>query len=136
MWTRALRRLRALIARASAVPYTANATSEPEDTPTHAVTDESLDSDDTIVRLEIEDSIDLHAFRPRDILDVVSDYLEEAAARGYSEVRLIHGRGKGVQRARVQALLREHPRVLEFADAPAARGGWGATVVWLRIDRT
>lgn len=91
-----------------------------------------LDSDDSVPKLEIEDSIDLHGFLPADIPDVVADYLEEAAARGFTEVRLIHGRGKGVQRARVQALLREHPLVEAFGDAPATRGGWGATVVRLR----
>lgn len=87
---------------------------------------------DDVVKLEIEDSIDLHGFRARDVLSVVADYLEEAAAKGFEEVRLIHGRGKGVQRASIQRLLSEHPLVERFADAPAARGGWGATVVWLR----
>jgi DNA-nicking Smr family endonuclease len=87
---------------------------------------------DPVVVLEIEDSIDLHGFQPRDVPNVVADYLDEAVARGFFEVRLIHGRGKGVQRARVQALLRSHPLVIDFADAPAMRGGWGATVVRLR----
>jgi dsDNA-specific endonuclease/ATPase MutS2 len=81
--------------------------------------------------LEIEDSIDLHGFQPRDVLDVVEDYLEAAAEKGYTEVRLIHGRGKGVQRARIHALLGQHPAVESFRDAPATRGGWGATVVSL-----
>jgi dsDNA-specific endonuclease/ATPase MutS2 len=81
--------------------------------------------------LEIEDSIDLHGFQPRDVLNVVEDYLEAAADKGYTEVRLIHGRGKGVQRARIQALLGQHPAVESFRDAPATRGGWGATVVSL-----
>lgn len=81
--------------------------------------------------VEIVDHIDLHGFAPRDILDVVDAYLEAAQERGYREVRLIHGRGIGLQRARVQALLRRHPLVLRFADAPPSRGGWGATVVWL-----
>jgi dsDNA-specific endonuclease/ATPase MutS2 len=90
--------------------------------------------DDDVVMMPIEDSIDLHAFQPRDVLSVVGDYLEEAAKRGFREVRLIHGRGKGVQRANVQALLAEHPLVESFRDASAARGGWGATVVELRID--
>jgi DNA-nicking Smr family endonuclease len=84
------------------------------------------------VSVPIEDSLDLHAFAPRDVLSVVEEYLEAAAARGYAEVRLIHGRGKGVQRAAVQARLARHPRVLRFFDAPEARGGWGATVVVLR----
>jgi dsDNA-specific endonuclease/ATPase MutS2 len=83
------------------------------------------------VVLEIEDSIDLHGFQPRDVLNVVEDYLEAAIAKGYTEVRLIHGRGKGVQRARVQALLAKHPAVEGFRDAPATRGGWGATLVSL-----
>lgn len=63
---------------------------------------------------------------------VVDDYLRAAQARGFREVRLIHGRGAGVQRAIVQSLLREHPLVAAFADAPPERGGWGATVVTLR----
>src|SRR5688572_18405008 len=89
-------------------------------------------SEEPVAVLEIEDSIDLHGFLPQDVLNVVRDYLEEAVARGFSEVRVIHGRGKGVQRARVRELLRDHPQVQAFTDAPAPRGGWGATVVWLR----
>jgi dsDNA-specific endonuclease/ATPase MutS2 len=94
------------------------------------------DDDDSgpVAILEIEDSIDLHGFQPRDILNVVDDYLEAAVAKGYSEVRLIHGRGKGVQRARIQALLQQHPAVHSFKDAPATRGGWGATIVFLKAD--
>ena len=93
------------------------------------------DDPDAVVVMPIEDSIDLHAFQPRDVLAVVNDYLEEAAKRGFHEVRLIHGRGKGVQRANVQALLTGHPLVEGFRDAPAARGGWGATLVELRVTR-
>ena len=84
--------------------------------------------------VEILDHIDLHGFAPRDILNVVDSYLEAAAERGYREVRLIHGRGIGWQRARVQQRLRRHPLVLRFADAPPSRGGWGATLVWLVDD--
>jgi DNA-nicking Smr family endonuclease len=87
---------------------------------------------DDPVALPIEDSIDLHTFAPRDVLSVVDEYLRAAAARGFSEVRLIHGRGKGVQRAAVQSMLRTHPLALSFSDAPEGRGGWGATVVMLR----
>ena len=81
----------------------------------------------------IEDSLDLHAFAPRDVRPVVDEYLKEARARGFREVRLIHGRGIGVQRASVQALLAGHPLVERFFDAPPERGGWGATVVVLRL---
>ena len=63
---------------------------------------------------------------------VVDEYLRAAHARGFREVRLIHGRGIGVQRAIVQSFLREHPLVAHFADAPDDRGGRGATVVTLR----
>ena len=63
---------------------------------------------------------------------VVDEYLRAARARGFREVRLIHGRGIGVQRTIVQSLLREHPLVAGFADAPEDRGGRGATVVSLR----
>jgi len=87
---------------------------------------------DDVVVLEIEDSIDLHTFQPRDIPSVVESYLEAAAEKGFSEVRVIHGRGKGVQRARVQEVLSHSPLVESFRDAPAARGGWGATVVRLK----
>ncbi|MEY4547390.1 MAG: hypothetical protein RL685_3585 [Pseudomonadota bacterium] len=87
--------------------------------------------------MPIEDAIDLHGFQPRDIPSVVEEYLREAQARGFREVRLIHGRGTGFQRQRVQQLLAQlslapDPQVERFADAPAYRGGWGATVVWLR----
>jgi dsDNA-specific endonuclease/ATPase MutS2 len=87
--------------------------------------------DDPVV-CPIEESFDLHSFRPGDIPSVVDEYLREAWRRGFSEVRLIHGRGKGVQRAVVQSILAEHPLVREFADAPEGRGGWGATVVRLK----
>jgi len=86
----------------------------------------------TPVRLPIEEHLDLHAFGPSEITDVVDAYLEAALEAGFREVRLIHGRGKGVQRARVQRLLARDPRVERFTDAPPGRGGWGATLVWLR----
>jgi dsDNA-specific endonuclease/ATPase MutS2 len=82
--------------------------------------------------LPIEDFIDLHHFRPKEVKSVVESYLEEAVAAGFEEIRLIHGRGIGVQREIVRSLLSSHPDVLEFTDAPPGRGGWGATVVRLR----
>jgi dsDNA-specific endonuclease/ATPase MutS2 len=69
---------------------------------------EEMDDPDPVV-LPIEDALDLHAFAPRDIPSVVEEYLGEAARRGFTEVRLIHGRGKGVQRAIVHGLLARHP---------------------------
>ncbi|MFQ5898089.1 MAG: Smr/MutS family protein [Candidatus Methylomirabilia bacterium] len=90
------------------------------------------ESADEPVLLPIEDSLDLHTFAPREIPSVVNEYLYEACRRGFSEIRLIHGRGKGVQRVVVQSLLATHPMVARFFDAPTERGGWGATVVLLR----
>jgi len=85
------------------------------------------------VEIPVEDSIDLHPFPPRDVPDVVDAYLEVAVEKGFAEVRLIHGRGIGVQRDRVQKLLARHSLVSGFHDAPANRGGWGATVAYLRV---
>ena len=93
---------------------------------------EESDGEPEPVVLPIEDALDLHAFAPRDVPSVVDEYLREAAARGFREVRLIHGKGKGVQRAVVQRLLAAHPLVSRFFDAPGERGGWGATVAVLR----
>lgn len=83
------------------------------------------------VRIPIEDALDLHAFSPKDVASVVDEYLRAAHRAGFSEVRLVHGRGTGTQRAIVRALLARHPLVRDFADAPPERGGWGATVVRL-----
>jgi dsDNA-specific endonuclease/ATPase MutS2 len=83
------------------------------------------------VRIPIEDALDLHAFSPKDVGSVVDEYLREAHRAGFREVRLVHGRGTGTQRAIVRALLARHPLVRDFADAPPERGGWGATVVRL-----
>ncbi len=94
--------------------------------------DEVIDSDQPF-ELPIEDSIDLHPFPPRDIPDVVDAYLESAVEKGFREVRLIHGRGIGVQRDRVQKLLARHALVSGFHDAPPERGGWGATVAYLKV---
>ena len=84
------------------------------------------------VNLPIEDSLDLHAFAPKDVRPVVDEYLKEAAGRGFREVRLIHGKGTGTQRAIVRSVLAGHPAVERFFDGPPDRGGWGATVVVLK----
>ena len=84
------------------------------------------------VAVPLEDSLDLHSFSPSEISDVVQEYLRACQEAGLGEVRLIHGRGIGLQRKVVQTLLRQLPFVHSFHDAPAMRGGWGATVVYLR----
>ena len=80
-------------------------------------------------RIPIEDAFDLHSFLPRDVASVVGDYLEEARAAGFHEVRLIHGKGIGARRAEVRRLLAGRPDVADYFDAPPERGGSGATVV-------
>jgi DNA-nicking Smr family endonuclease len=86
--------------------------------------------DDEPVEIPIEDSIDLHSFAPRDVVSVVEEYLHAAREAGLGQVRLIHGRGKGVQRAEVQRLLRDHVLVESYWDAPESH--LGATLVRLR----
>lgn len=84
------------------------------------------------VVIPIEESIDLHPFSPKDIPSVVEEYLEQCRRAGISEVRIIHGRGKGIQRQIVRSILEKHPLVLSFKDAPPESGGWGSTVAVLR----
>jgi len=83
-------------------------------------------------RIPIESEIDLHAFTPRDIPSVVDEYVKAAVEAGLTEVRLVHGRGRGVQRGIVQATLDRHPLVREFWDDTASH--LGATIA--RIGRT
>ena len=83
------------------------------------------------VKIPIEDVLDLHTFRPRDIPDLLEDYLAECLSSGIHAVRIIHGKGKGVQKRRVQEILRKNPMVLSFRDAPPEAGGGGATLVEL-----
>lgn len=83
------------------------------------------------VRLEIKDVLDLHAFSPRDVRRVVEEYLIEARGRGFRQVRIIHGKGVGVQREAVRSVLGRTPFVEHFADAPPEAGGWGATIARL-----
>ena len=85
------------------------------------------------VRLEIRDVFDLHSVPPREVRAVVEEYLREARARGFRRVRIIHGKGVGVQREIVRSVLARTPFVEDFADAPPEAGGWGATVARLRI---
>ena len=83
-----------------------------------------------IHRMPIEDSIDLHTFHPTDISSVVEEYVRAAHEAGLREIRLIHGRGKGIQRGIVQAALDKHPLVVEFYDAPESH--LGATIALLK----
>jgi dsDNA-specific endonuclease/ATPase MutS2 len=91
-------------------------------------------SDEEPVVLPIEDSLDLHAFQPKDVAGVVEEYLTECSRAGFLEIRLIHGKGVGVQRNIVRSVLSKHPAVVSYQDAPAEAGGWGATVVVLKRE--
>ncbi|MCA1636004.1 MAG: Smr/MutS family protein [Acidobacteria bacterium] len=81
------------------------------------------------VRIEIRDVFDLHSIPPRDLRAVVEEYLLEARRAGFRQVRIIHGKGVGVQRETVRSVLARMPFVEHYADAPPEAGGWGATVV-------
>jgi dsDNA-specific endonuclease/ATPase MutS2 len=82
-------------------------------------------------RIPIEDSFDLHSFRPEDLADALTDYLDEARRLGFREVRIIHGKGIGVRRAEVRTRLAADSSIAEYFDAPPDRGGHGATIVVL-----
>ena len=86
---------------------------------------------DDPVEIPITDTLDLHPFRPAEVKEVAREYLIEARARGFRQVRLIHGRGIGVQRERIRSLLESLDFVVDFHDADGSGGGWGSTVVLL-----
>ena len=84
------------------------------------------------IRIPITDVFDLHSVPPRDVEPIVEEYLEEARKLGFKALRIIHGRGIGVQREIVRSILARTAFVESFADAPAEAGGWGATLVTLQ----
>ena len=86
---------------------------------------------DDPIEIPITDTLDLHPFRPDEIKDVAREYLIEAHRLGFTQIRLIHGRGIGVQRERIRSLLRELDFILDFEDADPSGVGWGSTVVLL-----
>lgn len=96
--------------------------------------EDERDDDDPAepVVLPIEDTLDLHSFPPSEVRALVHDWLDEVVARGFAEVRIIHGKGTGAQRRMVRALLASDPRVGSFGDAHQDASGWGATRVLLR----
>ena len=93
--------------------------------------DDTFDEDEP-VRIPVTDVLDLHSISPRDVHAVVEEYLSEARRLGFTALRIIHGRGVGVQREMVRAILARTDFVGDFRDAPAEAGGWGATIVTLR----
>ena len=84
------------------------------------------------VKIPIEDILDLHTFRPKDLPDLLVDYFEACIDEDIYSVRIVHGKGRGILKKRVQGLLKKNSLVKSFQDAPAEAGGWGATLVELK----
>ena len=91
------------------------------------------EEEEVVVTIPITGELDLHAFAPRDVASVVEAYVAACQERNILALRLVHGKGKGVQRAVVWRVLRTLKAVASFGEAPAERGGFGATVVSLNL---
>ena len=85
-----------------------------------------------IIEYPISDCIDLHTFQPKEVKNLLEDYLTECVSRGIIEVRIIHGKGKGVLRNIVHSFLKKSPLVKEFRTVSETSGGWGATLAVLK----
>ncbi|MEA2166356.1 MAG: hypothetical protein QOK37_4483 [Thermoanaerobaculia bacterium] len=96
--------------------------------------DPAANDDVEPVEIPITDTLDLHPFRPNEVRDVARSFLEESRARGFRQVRLIHGRGIGMQRENIRKMLASLEFVEDFHDADGSGGGWGATVVVLKSE--
>jgi len=86
-----------------------------------------------VIHIPIDGVLDLHTFTPKDATDVVEDYLNACLGKGIYEVRIIHGKGKGILRDKVHSFLKRHPLVVDFGLDPGT-SGWGATVVLLKKE--
>jgi dsDNA-specific endonuclease/ATPase MutS2 len=97
--------------------------------------DDRDDADESdVVEVPITDELDLHTFLPRDVPSLIPDYLDECVRLRIGQVRIVHGKGRGVLRRAVHAALERHPRVVEYRQAESFAGSWGATVVILKLD--
>lgn len=129
-----LKAVRRVFQKTSATEQQSNKSASPATLTQDAEDDESLDPFDPfpeMVVVEFRDVLDLHSIPPKQVPAVVEGYLEEAHERGTPFVRIIHGKGIGVQRDIVRGILARTPFVMEYKDAPVEAGGWGATIVTL-----
>lgn len=90
-----------------------------------------IEERDDAIHIPIDGTLDLHTFNPGDVPDLLRDYINACLEEGISEIRIIHGKGKGILRDRVHSILKKHPLVADFSLDPGA-SGWGATIVRLR----
>ncbi|OQX22284.1 MAG: DNA mismatch repair protein MutS [Desulfobacteraceae bacterium IS3] len=96
--------------------------------------EEKTDNDELPIILPIEDVLDLHTFRPKEIPDLLDDYFSACIGLKIFSVRIIHGKGKGILKKRVHDILKKNAMVESFKNAPAEAGSWGATLVELKRD--
>src|SRR5262249_46228409 len=94
------------------------------------------DRDLDVIEMPIDGELDLHTFAPADVEDLVETYVDEAAAHGLDEIRVVHGKGTGALRRLVHGVLERHPLVVAFRLCDESNGGWGATKVMLRPPRS
>jgi DNA-nicking Smr family endonuclease len=94
--------------------------------------DDPSDDFDPPFELPIDGVLDLHTFAPREVGELIPEWIDACKARGIRELRIVHGKGRGALRRTVHAILERRPDVLAYRLAPAERGGWGATLVSLR----
>ena len=94
-----------------------------------------MNPSDEVVELPVDGELDLHTFAPHEVKELVAEYVEEAAARGIFELRIVHGKGTGALKRLVHAVLARHELVVAFRLGDERQGGWGATLVQLRPPR-
>lgn len=104
---------------------------EPEDAAPRPGVPAAGPPDGPPVEIPIDGVLDLHTFSPREVKDLVPEYIGECLRRGITEIRIIHGKGTGTLKSIVHSLLKKDPRVAGFGDAGVDAGGWGATLVFL-----